>query len=611
MVSADGLRTPRPEWQLPGALLLLGLVITGVGVWFSHQVSQTSAQRQFDSLAHDAGTTIGRRVATYTEVLYGLRSLSVTSTPLTRENFHRYLALADVQGRNPGAQAITFDRQIMSAQRATFEESITNDKSLGEFGYPSFKVHPETDNEFLYLVDYIQPVKGNEAAFGFDIGSDPLRRSAMEKARDSGAPVATTPIRLVQEKGTSQGFLLLLATYDRSEVPVTAPARRRAFSGVFAAAFRLDDMMAGVLGADPKVNVEIYDIGATVDTQPLPISKQGILFDTNAKADALNPAEAPRPNRFLDINVAERRWRIFATPGPGFSAGSQKAVPFGVGLAGIASTLLVFGLLYSFGRSRRMAIGIATQMTATLRDREGDLKQANVRLDSMNQELQDVNQAMKDFVATAAHDLRSPLTSIVGFAATLTRGWDKISDAQKQQFIDVIERQGRHLSRLVEDLLTLSRLEAGALESDSETVSVKEATDDALEFYSQEFPGIEVGVGDDLMVLVDRTQLRRIIANLVGNAVKYGIAPLRVEARDAGSFVEIKVRDQGEGVPEEFVPRLFSRFSRASTEQTRSVQGTGLGLSIVQGLAHANGGEAWYEPNHPKGACFGVRLPKP
>jgi signal transduction histidine kinase len=95
------------------------------------------------------------------------------------------------------------------------------------------------------------------------------------------------------------------------------------------------------------------------------------------------------------------------------------------------------------------------------------------------------------------------------------------------------------------------------------------------------------------------------LTNYVANALKYGGPPIRIEAREADGVVEIFVRDRGTGVPEEFVPRLFERFAQAGTKEG----GTGLGLSIVRGLARAQGGEAWYEPDPSGGACFGVRLP--
>jgi signal transduction histidine kinase len=96
----------------------------------------------------------------------------------------------------------------------------------------------------------------------------------------------------------------------------------------------------------------------------------------------------------------------------------------------------------------------------------------------------------------------------------------------------------------------------------------------------------------------------------VTNAFNYGSDPVKVQVRSTNGWVELLVSDSGEGVPSEFVPKLFEKFARADKKMNRATQGTGLGLSIVRGLAKAMGGDAFYEPNRPSGAVFGVRMPQ-
>jgi signal transduction histidine kinase len=138
---------------------------------------------------------------------------------------------------------------------------------------------------------------------------------------------------------------------------------------------------------------------------------------------------------------------------------------------------------------------------------------------------------------------------------------------------------------------------------------VAEEMKGSLAQLGEEGRSIVVQATPDLVVRADRDHFQRIFANYATNAVKYGGPPIVAEASRIPSFVEVCVKDQGPGVPEIFVNRLFSKFARAETEATRSSEGTGLGLSIVRGLAQANGGDTWYEPNSPSGSCFGVRLP--
>lgn len=260
-------------------------------------------------------------------------------------------------------------------------------------------------------------------------------------------------------------------------------------------------------------------------------------------------------------------------------------------------------------RARQEAEAIAERVTADLYATSGQLEHANVELRRTNDELQAVNQTMRDFVAVASHDLRSPLTAILGFATALSQFWGQFEDAQKLDFIGSIQRQGENLSTIIEDLLTVSKIEAGALEVHPEVVRLGESIADATETFPARAADIDVSSPPDLAAVVDPEHLRRILVNFVGNALKYGVAPVAVEARGHDAWVEIRVRDCGSGVPEEFRPRLFGRFARSDAAKASGVTGTGLGLSIVQGLARANGGDVWYEPNVPHGSVFGVRLP--
>lgn len=260
-------------------------------------------------------------------------------------------------------------------------------------------------------------------------------------------------------------------------------------------------------------------------------------------------------------------------------------------------------------QARQEAEAIAERVTADLYATSRQLEHANAELQRTNEEVQAVNQTMRDFVAIASHDLRSPLTAILGFSTALSQFWGQFDDVQKLDFIASIQRQGENLSHIIEDLLTVSKIEAGALDVHHDVVVLREAMQDLTDTFQKRTAEIEITTPPDLTALVDRDHLRRIVVNFVGNALKYGVPPVGVEARAHDGWVEIRVRDCGKGVPEEFRPRLFGRFARSDAAKASGVTGTGLGLSIVQGLARANGGDVWYEPNVPHGSVFGVRLP--
>ncbi len=238
---------------------------------------------------------------------------------------------------------------------------------------------------------------------------------------------------------------------------------------------------------------------------------------------------------------------------------------------------------------------------------EDALRQYAEQLETANRKLEESNQTLKDFVAIASHDLRGPLSTILGFVTAIPRTWDSTSDEQKRGFIATIERAARRIARLVEDLLTVSRIESGQVIVHKEMVDLQRAVHEALGRTADFGNGIEMRI-PAASVHADPDHVERILTNYVTNALKYGERPVQVEAREDDGWIEIRVRDHGSGIQEDFIPRMWEKFARPN-EPTGREKGTGLGLSIVAGLAQANGGTAWYEPNHPRGSCFCLRLP--
>jgi len=260
--------------------------------------------------------------------------------------------------------------------------------------------------------------------------------------------------------------------------------------------------------------------------------------------------------------------------------------------------------------ARLEAESIAESDTRRLYDSIQELREMNDQVERTNRDLEAANQTLRDFVAVASHDLRGPVSAVLGFASTLSKKWDVLPESEKLEFLEIIERRGRFLSRMLDSLLTLSRIEAGALDVHREMLEADAVIARSLEDIGEERAAeVEVTCAPGLRLEADPDHVQRILVNYITNAFKYGRPPVLVEARNTGPYVEFVVRDHGEGIPPGFEDRLFHKFSRAETEVTRQEKGAGLGLSIVQGLARANDGEAWYEANRPTGSCFGVRLP--
>jgi PAS domain S-box-containing protein len=226
------------------------------------------------------------------------------------------------------------------------------------------------------------------------------------------------------------------------------------------------------------------------------------------------------------------------------------------------------------------------------------------------EELQQATELKSQIVAIASHEFRTPLTSIVGFATTLIRHWQQLSEEDRLEYLGVMEKEGRRLARLVDDTLLLSRMEAGRAAGASVSVDLVEVAREVVAELRLEAE-TEIAADGGRRVLADPDHVHRILLNFLANAAGYGEPPFTVVISEVTGGVTARVCDAGPGAPAAFVPRLFDAYTRATEHHDGGVQGSGLGLAIARGLAEAAGGEVWYEPNEPRGARFCLRLPAP
>lgn len=220
-------------------------------------------------------------------------------------------------------------------------------------------------------------------------------------------------------------------------------------------------------------------------------------------------------------------------------------------------------------------------------------------------ELLKLDRMKSEFIASVNHDLRTPLTSILAAAVTARRV--EITAAQQDELLEVVERQTRRLNAMIEELLTAAELERGGPRRGLTPVDLAaQVRLAAVEFEVAGKP-VEVEAPRSCQVNGDAESVRRILANLIDNAYKYGAPPVRVVVEPNGERVLLSVLDAGPGVPPEDRERVFDRFFRLDRNRTRP--GLGLGLPIVRGLVAACGGTVWVDDVPGGGAAFRVALP--
>jgi signal transduction histidine kinase len=229
-------------------------------------------------------------------------------------------------------------------------------------------------------------------------------------------------------------------------------------------------------------------------------------------------------------------------------------------------------------------------------------------------EIRRLEQVRRDFVANASHELKTPLTSIRGFAETLLES--EPPDHLKQEFLHLIRRNTLRLQRLVDDLLDLSRLESGGWTARSEEVGVAGVARESWEELQgiAEEKDVAFSITGDARVLADRQGLLQIFRNLMENALRHTEEGGHIEvsvSEPSGGLVRVAVSDDGEGISSRVLPRIFERFFRADASRARDFGGTGLGLAIVRHLIEAMGGTVEAESELGKGTTIRFTMRSP
>ncbi|MFQ6026714.1 MAG: ATP-binding protein [Dehalococcoidia bacterium] len=229
--------------------------------------------------------------------------------------------------------------------------------------------------------------------------------------------------------------------------------------------------------------------------------------------------------------------------------------------------------------------------------------------------LEEMEQLRSEFLGIVSHELRTPLTSIKGSAATVLGSRRPLNDVETREFFQIIDEQADRLRDLVDNLLDMTRIEAGSLSVTTEPVELGEIFQDAEATFIRNggVQELRLSVPEDLPPAnVDRRRVTQVMNNLLSNAAKFSpaTAPVFIEVSYDAVHLTVRVRDQGRGIPEDKLTHLFQKFSQVHDDGHHNLSGSGLGLAICKGIVEAHGGRIWAEsPGEGQGTAFSFTLP--
>lgn len=571
-----------------GAICLTWILTAGVCVFIQRGKIEQDRQH-LDELANAAADLLRDRMATYENVLQGAVALYAASEKVERKEWSNFFRSMRIEERLPGMYGMGVIVPVKAANEAEFNRSLARE------GLGRYKVHPlpgHKSEDLKFVIKYAEPPSNYDVAIGLDVGSEPIRRTAIEMSLKNRTAVISGKVPMARD-ATSLGFLMVSPVIRDDQVHAWVYlgfASQELFKQIYA-------------NASPEADVFVFDADdQTRDGQPM--------FSRSTKSANPNPIEA-----FRTIDFAKHRFTVGVRRSPRFQSTLDSTVAW-VAAVGVLISLLIGALVVGLQSLNRRAEQIALEKTAQLAESETKIRQV---LESREKSAVEASRLKTEFLANMSHEIRTPINGIVGMTKLLCEG---SLSAEQRGFANRIAEASQLLMTLINDILDLSKVEAGKMELEIIPFRMGKVINETQELFTPlaREKGLEFRVdldpSADRAFAGDPNRIRQILNNLIANALKFTSSgsittSARVlETANRFSMVEITVADTGIGIKPEFLSKIFQSFTQADPSTARKFGGTGLGLAICKRLCDLMGGDISVESEVGRGSVFrfSVRL---
>lgn len=566
---------------LPTVVVFLAFISVTIAGWANAQDNiRQEAARVLGQKNEDTAAFINERMGMYEGVLRGGTGLFNATDMITREQWRTYLEPYNITSRYPGIQGVGFARVITPDGLDTHQQRVRAE------GYPNYSVFPAGDRPLYTSIVYIEPFSGaNLKAFGYDMYSEPTRRAAMEKARDSGHATVSDQVALIQEeanKPTQPGFLMYYPLYNGGVTPQTIEERRAQIKGYLYAPFRAYDLMD--LTAEQRGSSYAFEIHNHNDKN----KPYQTFYASSNHSDMANITDKELGAKSVELPGTS--WEIHGIVSPDIVNKELRSRP---------STLLWGGFIFSFFVAGFIYL-LLTNRTRALAEKEEN-------------ELQHVKD---ELLALASHQLRTPATGVKQYIGMLKEGLAGSVTPEQQKLLDKAYESNERQLGTINEMLFVARADAGQLNIERQKLNisevVREIVDEQRLIFVDHSQELKTSIPKrNLFVYGDKQYLRMALENVITNASKYTRdgGHINISLKSKGNSVIFTITDDGVGVAQKDQPMLFKKFSRIPNELTSQVSGSGIGLYLAKHVIDKHEGSITFESAKGDGSTVTITLP--